>query len=128
MANLLPSCSLFFFNDTATTEIYTLPYTTLFRSVAVRDAVIQQRDSDLAIATFGRSFYVLDDMSPLRTLNRQMLQQEANLFPVRDALLYIQSQRIGGRNQGFLGDTFFVAPNTPYGATFSYYLKDKYKT
>ncbi len=97
-------------------------------TVAVRDAVIQQRDSDLAIATFGRSFYVLDDMSPLRTVNRQMLQQEANLFPVRDALLYIQSQRIGGRNQGFLGDTFFVAPNTPYGATFSYYLKDKYKT
>src|SRR3989475_13184206 len=28
-----PSCySLFFFNDTATTEIYTFPYTTLFRS------------------------------------------------------------------------------------------------
>ena len=33
-------CYCFFFNDTATTEIYTLPYTTLFRSVNV---VVWQR-------------------------------------------------------------------------------------
>src|SRR5258708_40236779 len=34
---LLPSLSfIFFFNDTATTEIYTLPYTTLFRSIISR--------------------------------------------------------------------------------------------
>src|SRR5690606_41689156 len=32
---LSPCSSFFFFNDTATTEIYTLPYTTLFRSVAL---------------------------------------------------------------------------------------------
>ncbi|HEV2991100.1 MAG TPA: glycosyl hydrolase, partial [Candidatus Angelobacter sp.] len=52
----------------------------------------------------------------------------AALFPVRDSLLYIQSSRIGGRNQGFLGETFYVASNPPYGASFTYYLKDKYKT
>src|SRR5262249_33127 len=96
--------------------------------VAVRDAVIQQRESDLVLATFGRSFYVLDDITPLRNVNRETLQQEAALFPVRDSLLYIQSARIGGRNQGFLGETFYVAPNPPYGAIFTYYLKDKYKT
>jgi photosystem II stability/assembly factor-like uncharacterized protein len=96
--------------------------------VAVRDAVIQQRESDLVLATFGRSFYVLDDITPLRSVNRETLQQEAALFPVRDSLLYIQSSRIGGRNQGFLGESFFVAPNPPYGAIFTYYLKDKYKT
>jgi photosystem II stability/assembly factor-like uncharacterized protein len=96
--------------------------------VAVRDAVVQQRDSDLVLATFGRSFYVLDDITPLRNVNRETLQQEAALFPVRDSLLYIQSARIGGRNQGFLGETFYSAPNPPYGAIFTYYLKDKYKT
>jgi photosystem II stability/assembly factor-like uncharacterized protein len=96
--------------------------------VAVRDAVIQQRESDLVLATFGRSFYVLDDITPLRSVNRETLQQEAALFPVRDSLLYIQSSRIGGRNQGFLGETFYVAPNPPYGASFTYYLKEKYKT
>src|SRR5206468_12538789 len=36
--------SFFFFNDTATTEIYTFPYTTLFRSLVARD-----RDADLAL-------------------------------------------------------------------------------
>src|SRR5262249_6201383 len=86
------------------------------------------RESDLVLATFGRSFYVLDDITPLRNVNRETLQQEAALFPVRDSLLYIQSARIGGRNQGFLGETFYVAPNPPYGAIFTYYLKDKYKT
>jgi photosystem II stability/assembly factor-like uncharacterized protein len=96
--------------------------------IAVRDAVIQQRESDLVLATFGRSFYVLDDITPLRSVNRETLQQEAALFPVRDTLLYIQSARIGGRNQGFLGESFYVAPNPPYGAIFTYYLKDKYKT
>jgi photosystem II stability/assembly factor-like uncharacterized protein len=96
--------------------------------VAVRDAVIQSRESDLVLATFGRSFYVLDDIAPLRSVNRETLQQEAALFPVRDSLLYIQSARIGGRNQGFLGESFYVAPNPPYGAIFTYYLKDKYKT
>jgi hypothetical protein len=96
--------------------------------IAVRDAVIQHRESDLVLATFGRSFYVLDDISPLRAINGQTLQQEAALFPVRDSLLYIQSARIGGRNQGFLGDTFYVAQNPAFGATFTYYLKAKYRT
>ena len=96
--------------------------------IAVRNAVVQQRESDLVLATFGRSFYVLDDITPLRNVNRETLKQEAALFPVRDSLLYIQSARIGGRNQGFLGESFYVAPNPPYGAIFTYYLKDKYKT
>jgi len=96
--------------------------------IAVRDAAIQHRESDLVLATFGRSFYVLDDISPLRAVNGQTLQQEAALFPVRDSLLYIQSSRIGGRNQGFLGDTFYFAQNPAFGATFTYYLKQKYRT
>jgi photosystem II stability/assembly factor-like uncharacterized protein len=97
-------------------------------AVAVRDAVVQQRESDLVIATFGRSFYVLDDISPLRSVNRQMFQQDASLLPVRDTLLYLQSARLGGRGQAFLGDAFYEAQNPPYGATFTYYLKEKAKT
>src|SRR2546429_5071778 len=39
------SSFLFFFNDTATTEIYTLPYTTLFRSLArARQALLLARN------------------------------------------------------------------------------------
>jgi photosystem II stability/assembly factor-like uncharacterized protein len=96
--------------------------------IAVRDGVIQQRESDLVLATFGRAFYVLDDISPLRSVTRQMLKQEAAIFPVRDSLLYLQSARLGGRNQSFQGDTFYTAQNPPFGAIFTYYLKEKYKT
>ena len=34
--------------------------------IAVRDLAIQKREGDLVIATFGRGFYVLDDLTPLR--------------------------------------------------------------
>jgi photosystem II stability/assembly factor-like uncharacterized protein len=39
-----------------------------FPSVPVIDMVIQQREADLVIGTFGRSFFVLDDIRPLRHL------------------------------------------------------------
>ena len=96
-------------------------------TIAVRDIVIQKRENDLVIATFGRGFYILDDLTPLRNVNAQRLQQNAALFPVRDPLMYIEQRPIGGR-RGHLGATYFAADNPPYGATFTYYLKDKFKT
>ena len=38
-------------------------------TIAFRDLVIQTRENDLVGATFGRSFYILDDYSPLRAVN-----------------------------------------------------------
>ena len=40
----------------------------LTATIAVRDMVIQERENDLVLATFGRGFYILDDFTPLRTL------------------------------------------------------------
>ena len=84
--------------------------------------------NDLVIGTFGRGIYVLDDYSPLRGLNPQTLQKEASLFPVRDALLFIPTRQFGLRGKAFLGESFFTAENAPFGATFSYYLKEEVKT
>ncbi|HWZ44539.1 MAG TPA: hypothetical protein VNW97_13775 [Candidatus Saccharimonadales bacterium] len=97
-------------------------------SIAVRDAVIQQRESDLVLATFGRGFYVLDDLAPLRTINQKALEQEALLFPVRDALLYIEASPLGGRKKAHHGDALYEADNPPFGAIITYFLKDKFKT
>lgn len=97
-------------------------------TIAVRDAVIQARESDLAIATFGRGFYVIDDISPLRTINAQALEAEATLFPVRNPLLYLEGEPLGGHKKAHLGDAFWEADNPPYGAIITYLLKDKYKT
>ncbi|HEV2348690.1 MAG TPA: glycosyl hydrolase [Terriglobia bacterium] len=97
-------------------------------TIPVRDLAIQPQMNDLVLATFGRSFYVLDDYSPLRLATVETLARPAALFPVRDALMYVPSNPIGGRGKAHLGENFFEAPNPPFGATFTYYLKTALKT
>ncbi|HXI22619.1 MAG TPA: hypothetical protein VNG71_02010 [Pyrinomonadaceae bacterium] len=97
-------------------------------TIQVRDIVIQRRENDLVLGTFGRGFYILDNYTPLRAVTPEMLKQDAALFPVKDALMYIQAQPIGGRGKSFQGESFFTAENPPFGATFTYYLKEELKT
>ncbi len=91
--------------------------------IPVRDIALQERESDIVIATFGRGIYILDDYSPLREVGETLLASEAHLFPVRDALMYIQSEARYGQ-----GTTYFKAPNPEFGACLTYYLKEKPKT
>jgi len=93
-------------------------------TISVKDIVIQERENDLVMATFGRGFYILDDYSPLREISEQLAQKEAHLFPVKDALKYIQKRRGG---YGF-GSTVYKNKNAPFGVTFSYYIKEVPKT
>ena len=97
-------------------------------TIAVHDMVIQGREGDLVIATFGRGFYVLDDVSVLRSMSGKALEQSAALFPVKDSLLYMERHPLGLPKKGFQGDSFYTAQNPPYGAVFTAYLKDKLKT
>jgi len=97
-------------------------------TIAVRDMVIQSRESDLVIATFGRGFYVLDDITSLRQIKSESLEQSAAIFPVRDALLYVERHPLGEPNKGFQGDAFYTADNPPFGAVFTAYLKEKIKS
>jgi photosystem II stability/assembly factor-like uncharacterized protein len=97
-------------------------------TISVRDLAIQKRENDLVVGTFGRSIYILDNYTPLRALKPEMLTQEATLFPVKDAMMYIQSQPLGGRGKSFQGEAYFTADNPPFGATFTYYLKEALKT
>lgn len=98
-------------------------------TIAVRDIEIQRRENDVVLGTFGRSFYVLDDYTPLRAANQELLERDAAVFPVKDALLFIQTNRLGGRSgRGSQGASYYAAPNPPYGAVFTYYLKEKLMT
>jgi hypothetical protein len=99
-------------------------------TIAVRDLEIQRRENDLALGTFGRGFYILDNYAPLRELSAETLDQDAAVFPVKDALRYIETARLGLPTlaKAFQGDTFYVAPNPPYGAVFTYYLKETVQT
>ncbi|MDQ1638301.1 MAG: hypothetical protein QOF62_1640 [Pyrinomonadaceae bacterium] len=97
-------------------------------TIAVRDINIQKRENDLVLGTFGRGIYILDNYTPLRSLTPEMLKQDALTFPVEDALMYIPSQPLGGRGKSFQGESFYTAENPPFGATFTYYLKEELKT
>jgi photosystem II stability/assembly factor-like uncharacterized protein len=97
-------------------------------TIAVRDIVIQSRESDLVIATFGRGFYVLDDITPLRLIKPESLDQQAALFPVKDSLLYIERHPLGAPKKASQGDALYTADNPPYGAVFTAYVKEKLKT
>ena len=52
-------------------------------TISFRDLTIHRRDDDLIAASFGRGFYILDDISVLRSVTREQLAQEATLFAVR---------------------------------------------
>ncbi len=97
-------------------------------TIAVRDIAIQKRENDLVLGTFGRGFYVLDDYSPLRMLTPAMLASESQLFPVKNSLMYVESRPYGLKGKAFLGESFYTADNPPFGATFTYYLKESLKT
>lgn len=97
-------------------------------TIAVRDLAIQKQENDLVIGTFGRGIYVLDDYTPLRGLKPETLAKQAELFPVKNPLLYLQTRQYGVRGKGFQGASFYTADNPPYGATFTYFLKDAIKT
>ncbi len=95
-------------------------------TISFRDLAIQQRENDLVGASFGRGIWILDDYSPLRELSENDLQREALLFPSRDARWYLPRLTLGDFETGGkaqLGDSYFVAPNPPFGAVFTYYLK-----
>lgn len=100
-------------------------------NIAFRDLVIQTRENDLVGATFGRSFYILDDYSPLRAVSQDMLENDSVLFSVRKAHWYVPKRPLGCEEPGCTGsqgDAYFVAPNPDFGATFTYYLPKALQT
>src|SRR5439155_23394740 len=97
-------------------------------TIAVRDLAIQKQENDLVVGTFGRGIYILDDYAVLRHSRPEALARTAALFPIKDALLYTRSRQYGLRGKGFQGASFYTADNPPFGAVFTYYLKDGLKT
>ncbi len=98
-------------------------------TISFRDLAIQKRENDLVGASFGRGFYIFDDYSILREVNKKTLEQEAALFSTRDAWWYIPRPVLSfSESPGSQGAAYYVAPNPPFGAVFTYYLKEGFKT
>ncbi|MFK7982244.1 MAG: WD40/YVTN/BNR-like repeat-containing protein [Saprospiraceae bacterium] len=97
-------------------------------TIPFRDIELHERDNDLVGATFGRGFYVLDDYSSLRNMSEAMKTASNTLFSVRDAWWYVSSVPMQAKGMPTLGSTSYTAENPPFGAVFTYYLKDLPKT
>ncbi len=83
--------------------------------VPIHDMVV--KDDDLIVATHGRSFWILDDLTPLHQLEEKVAATDTYLFRPRDAY------RVRGRS--------FPIPNAgrnpAAGTVIYYYFKDKPK-
>ncbi len=98
-------------------------------TISFRDLAIQRKENDLVGASFGRGFFVLDDYAMLRNISEAKLNDEAVLFPTRDAWWYLPRPSLSfDDKKGSQGASHYVAPNPEFGAVFTYYLKDGLKT
>jgi len=83
---------------------------------SVRDAVI--KDNDLVISTYGRGFWIMDDIGALRELTPTVLAQDAHLFTVHPAYRF---RPITAPSTTYDDPT--TGENPKYGAAIDYYLK-----
>ena len=92
-----------------------------FPAVPVYDLAIHERDGSLVIATHGRGLWIIDDLSPLRSLTAAVLQAPVSLLPSRPAVLSIPRGE-----QQFPGDSWFAAGNPETDARIVYYLAKRH--
>ena len=80
--------------------------------------VIQEHFNDLVIATYGRGFWILDDLTPIQQMNQTVRDSSAHLFPPRSTYRFRASTV-----PVTMSDDPSAGQNPPYGAAISYYLK-----
>src|SRR5215469_14454016 len=79
---------------------------------------VQEKFRDLALATYGRGFWILDDVTPLESMTPEVVNANAHLFPVRDAYRF----RPITQAAAFQYDPT-AGQNPPFGADINFYLK-----
>ena len=85
----------------------------------IHDIAVQQRDMDLIVATHGRSFWILDDLTPLYQISDDVVKSEK----------YLYQPRFAYRTEGFQYSRQGLAlgQNPPNGVLVNYYFKEKPK-
>jgi photosystem II stability/assembly factor-like uncharacterized protein len=80
----------------------------------IHDLVV--KDDDLVVATHGRSFWVLDDVTPIRQVSAQSAQADMILYQPQTALRLHYPEEFDKRQP--------VGDNPPAGAIIDYYFKN----
>jgi hypothetical protein len=92
-----------------------------FPNVAVRDLVVQPRNSDLVIATHGRGIWIIDDISPLRSLTPEVMTEDAGFLPVPPAIQWMETN--GGWPEGA---NSYSGPERSAEASIPYYQRTRH--
>ena len=99
-------------------------------TVPVHDIRIHPRENDLIIGTHGRGIFIIDDITPLEKLaEADAASNPMYLFPVKPATL-VQLQQLDTRRVARcrrIGERSYSAPNPPFGANLTYYIKDTFQ-
>jgi photosystem II stability/assembly factor-like uncharacterized protein len=85
----------------------------------VSGIVVQEHFGDLVISTYGRGFWILDDLSPLRQLTPEVTASDAHLFEPRDAYRF---RPITPPSVQYDDPTMGTDPE--YGASINYWLSE----
>ncbi len=103
-------------------------WTNGYPSVSTTDLKIHPRDHDLVVGTFGRSFWVLDDIRPIREIARtkgKVLESQFKVFPAPDAYHAEMRSYDGIR---FTGNGVFSGTNKMPNAMITLWLNPKKET
>ena len=96
-------------------------FTNEMPSVAVHYMELNKKTNDLVMATHGRGIIILDDVSPLRQINQEILNKELHFFDLKPAVIEEQS------NFGTTATEMeFVGNNPDTSAQIIYYLKKRH--
>jgi len=83
---------------------------------SIRD--LQVKENDLIAATHGRSFWMIDDLTPLQQLNKEITNKNFYLFKPDKSYRMHQSGGWGRVNTKLVGE------NHPNGVIINYYIKN----
>ena len=81
---------------------------------------VQERFHDLNLATYGRGFWILDDVTPFEQMTPEILASSTHLFAPRDAYRFRPMEQPAS-----VSADPTAGHNPPYGASINFYLKSK---
>lgn len=87
----------------------------------VRDIQIDQKTNDLILATHGRGIMIVDDISPIRSLTKDIVDKDVYIFDIKPITLTTGEFGTPGRPNV----SGWVADNRPSIPPIEYYLKDR---
>jgi photosystem II stability/assembly factor-like uncharacterized protein len=93
------------------------PLQTNLPHAPVYGIAVQEQFNDLVLATYGRGFWILDDVTPLRVLTPELAARDAYLFAPRPAYRF---RGVEGPYEA--GDDPVAGTNPPYGASLNFWM------